>query len=181
MPAYRFWCLPDNPPQHPQALVAISYALTAQRQLTPPTRAVMDAAIALWRQHPQAGLICSTGDNQRLGVTNARVMAAYARDAGVPPERILEEDQSSNTYENLWYSWELAQQHGVRALTLVTYDLHTRRCVLTARYLNIPVTWVSARSATTGMAHRKPWFATRTSILLYEVLATVYSRLRGWL
>ncbi|MCW5849837.1 MAG: YdcF family protein [Anaerolineae bacterium] len=161
------------------AIVAVSYALDRRARLTPPTQAVMDRAIAEWQVQPDAWLIPSTGDNQRLGVTNARVMADYAVQHGVPAEYILEEDRSSNTWQNLAYSWALAQAHGADRLIVVAYDLHARRCHLAAVKLELPFTLVPATSRATGYAARKPWFAHRALIWLYETLATVYGRLTG--
>ncbi|MFN8471798.1 MAG: YdcF family protein [Anaerolineae bacterium] len=167
---------------HPaEAIVAISYALQDATTLTPPTRAVMDYAVALWKQRPDAWLIPSTGDNQRLGVTNARVMAAYAEARGVDAAHILEEDRSSNTWENLAYSWELARANGADCLTIVCYDLHVPRCALTARRQRIPCVVFGATSRATGHAARKPWFSSRASIAAYEIGATMYGRLRGHL
>lgn len=161
------------------AIVAISYALDRHARLTPPTQAVMDAAIALWRADPTAWLMSSTGDNQRLGVTNARVMADYAVAQGVPRDRILEEDCSRNTWQNLAFSWRLAQTHGASRLVLVCYDLHAPRCALAARKQDLPHSIVTATSTDTGHAHRKPWFSSRATIWLYEAGATLYGKLMG--
>ena len=161
------------------AIVAVSYALDRHARLTPPTQAVMDRAIAEWRAQPDAWLIPSTGDNQRLGVTNARVMADYAVHHGVSVECILEEDRSSNTWQNLAYSWGLAQAHGADRLIIVAYDLHEWRCRLVAVKQKLPFTLVTATSRATGYAARKPWFAHRGLIWLYETLATIYGRLTG--
>ncbi len=161
------------------AIVAVSYALDRRARLTPPTQAVMDRAVAAWHAQPDAWLIPSTGDNQRLGVTNARVMADYAVQHGVPRACILEEDRSSNTWQNLAYSWTLAQAHGGDRLLIVAYDLHARRCQLVAGRQRLPFSLVTATSRTTGYAARKPWFAHRGLIWLYETLATLYGRLTG--
>ncbi|MFN8498453.1 MAG: YdcF family protein [Anaerolineae bacterium] len=165
----------------PEAIVAVSYALQDAATLTPPTQAVMDRAIALWKEQPDAWLIPSTGDNQRLGVTNARVMAAYAIAQGVDGARIVAEDRSSNTWQNLAYSWAIARAHGADFLTIVCYDLHVPRCALTAKRQRIPCVVVGATSRATGRAARKPWFASRASIAAYEIGATLYGRLRAHL
>ena len=73
-----------------------------------------------------------TGDNQGLGVSNASVMAAYAIQLGVPIECIIEEDQSKNTYENLYNAQKIIKGQGYSQPTLVTLDLYTRRAVATA-------------------------------------------------
>ncbi len=60
-------------------------------------------------------------------------MAAYAVRLGVPAENVIEEDQSLNTYENLYNARQIIQERNFRQPTLVTLDLYTRRAVATAR------------------------------------------------
>src|SRR5574342_867920 len=100
----RFWTIEDNPPTHPGCFVIPSYALKDASLPTRPTRAQIELAFVWWKRFPQARLIMSTGDNQRLGIPNSRVMAEYAVSLGLPPGNVIEEDRSRNTYENLRYS-----------------------------------------------------------------------------
>ena len=65
----------------------------------------------------------STGDNQRLGIPNSKVMADYAVSLGLPRESVLEEDRSLNTYQNLLYSMEIINKQNFSQPTLVTLDL----------------------------------------------------------
>ena len=128
-------------------------------------------------------MIVSTGDNQGLGVTNAAVMAAYVAELGVPIDRIIEEDRSCNTFENLSNCLEIVRGAGYQQPTLVTHDLYTRRAVAIARAMGWPnLRWVSAVSRGEAAAGWK-FFQTysRPTILLYEVGASIYCRMRGWL
>ena len=123
-----------------------------------------------------------TGDNQRLGLTNASVMAAYAIRLGIPAENVIEEDQSLNTYENLYYAQQIMQKRNFRQPTLVTLDLYTRRAVATARNMGWEnFHWLSVYSSGEP-AHGYKWFQThsRFTLYLYEVLAMVYSKIVGW-
>jgi uncharacterized SAM-binding protein YcdF (DUF218 family) len=126
--------------------------------------------------------LVSTGDNQRLGITNAAVMAAYAISLGVPRERIIEEDRSHNTYENLLYSGQIIVRQGFRQPALVTLDLYTRRAVGTARKLGWPALyWLSVFSPGEPAAGYKALqTASRLTILCYELCAMAYSRVVGW-
>ncbi len=98
------WTIPDNPPSNPDCFVIPSYALKDHATPTKPTKAQIELAADWWKRFPNSSLIMCTGDNQRLGLSNASVMADYAVELGVPPANVIEEDQSLNTYENLYYA-----------------------------------------------------------------------------
>jgi vancomycin permeability regulator SanA len=178
----RFWILPDRPPSNPDCFVIPSYALKSRTEPNSPTKAEIELAREWWKRFPNAKLILSTGDNQGLGIPNSAVMAAYARRLGIPQPHIIEEDQSLNTYENLYYSARIMEREGLKHPTLVTLDLYTRRAVATARKLGMgDLCWLSAFSRGEP-AHGYKWLQThsRLTIFCYEVCAMIYSRLVGW-
>ncbi len=124
----------------------------------------------------------STGDNQRLGITNAKVMVEYAARLGIPRENLVEEDRSRNTYENLLYSLDIIRREGLRQPTLVTLDLYTRRAIATAKRLGWEnFYWLSVYSEGEP-AYGYKWLQThsRLTILCYEVAAMAYSKVVGW-
>lgn len=181
-PLERLWCITDRPPAQPDCFVIPSYALVSRTLPTAPTRAQIDLAIAWWKRFPASMIIMSTGDNQRLGVANSQVMVEYAREKGVPDANLVEEDRSLTTYQNLLYSREIVDKLGLRQPTLITLDLYTRRAVATARRMGWnEICWLSV------YAHGQPaygykWIQThsRATILLYEAVAMVWSRVVGW-
>ncbi|MBT3187533.1 MAG: YdcF family protein [Anaerolineae bacterium] len=124
--------IPDKLSQTPDCFVIPSYALKDHTRPTRPTINQIKLAISWWKRYPKATLLMCTGDNQGLGVSNASVMAAYAIQLGVPIECIIEEDQSKNTYENLYNAQKIIKGQGYSQPTLVTLDLYTRRAVATA-------------------------------------------------
>jgi uncharacterized SAM-binding protein YcdF (DUF218 family) len=176
------WTIPDRAPSNPGCFVIPSYALKDKSTPTRPTIAQIELAYGWWQRYPKSVLIMSTGDNQRLGVTNARVMVAYAEKLGMPQENLIEEDQSRNTYQNLWYSLEIIRDRGFQQPTLVTLDLYTRRAVATARKIGWgDFYWLSAYSQGEP-AYSYKYFQTysRLTLFLYEVVAYLYSMLMGW-
>ena len=182
LPFEKQWLVPDHPPSEPDCFVIPSYALKDHSTPTKPTIAEIELAADWWRRFPHASLIMCTGDNQRLGITNASVMAAYAVRLGVPSANVIEEDQSLNTYENLYYAQKIIQERNFRQPTLVTLDLYTRRAVATARKMGwTDFYWLSAYSRGEP-AYGYKWIQThsRFTLYLYEVLAMVYSKMAGW-
>lgn len=177
------WTVPDNPPPDPDCFVIPSYALKSRAGPTRPTRAEIELAYQWWQQFPNAVMIMSTGDNQGLGVTNAAVMSDYAVDLGVPRAFIIEEGRSRNTRENLAYSMEIIRAQGLAQPTLVTHDLYTRRAVATARALGWrDFYWLSAYAAgEPAYGYKYVQTYSRPTIFCYEVAATVFSKLVGWI
>ncbi|MBM3127608.1 MAG: YdcF family protein [Chloroflexi bacterium] len=179
----KFWTLPDRAPSNPDCLIVPSYALKDRATPTRPTRAQIELAAAWWRKFPRAHIVMCTGDNQGLGVTNARVMCEYALRLGVPRENLIEEDASRNTRENLFNAWRLAARQSARQPTLVTLDLYTRRAVATARkqgwrdfyWLSVYAEGESAYGLKAIQTH------SRATILCYEMIATMYSKVVGWI
>jgi uncharacterized SAM-binding protein YcdF (DUF218 family) len=181
-PFEKQWGIPDRPPPNPDCFVIPSYALKDRFTPTRPTIAEIELAADWWRRFPRSSLIMCTGDNQGLGVTNASVMAACAVRLGIPAANIIEEDQSLNTYENLYQARKIIQERSFRQPTLVTLDLYTRRAVATARKMGWrDVYWLSVYSRG-DPAYGYKWLQThsRFTLYLYEVLAMAYSKIVGW-
>lgn len=175
--------MPDRAPSNPDCLIIPSYALRNRALPTLPTRAPIELAAAWWRRFPRAQIVMCTGDNQGLGVTNARVMVEYAAQLGVPRANLIEEDASKNTWENLWNAWRIATRQHARQPTLVTLDLYTRRAVATARkqgwrdfyWLSVFAQGESAYGLKALQTH------SRATILCYEMIAMMYSKVVGWI
>ncbi len=176
------WCIADRPPSAPGCFVVPSYALRDAATPTRPTRAQIELAVDWWRRFQDAVIIMSTGDNQRLGVSNASVMASYAASLGVPTEQLIEEDRSINTHENLVECRRIVAARALQEPTLVTLDLYTRRAVAIAKKQAwSDLRWLSARSSGEPAAGwKRLQTRSRTTILCYEVAAMLYSRLVGW-
>ena len=178
----RFWTIDDNPPTNPGCFVIPSYALKDATLPTRPTRAEIELAVEWWKRFPQAKLIMSTGDNQRLGIHNSRVMADYAVSLGLPRESVIEENRSLTTHTNLLYSMQIIEERHLGQPTLVTLDLYTRRAVATARKTGWKdFYWLSVFSEGEP-AYGYKWIQTysRTTIFLYEVGAMIFSKIVGW-
>lgn len=147
------------------------------------TRAQIETAVSWQRRFPDAKVLFSTGDSQGLGIPDAVVMAAYARQLGLPTGAILLEERSRNTWENLAYSRQMIAELDLRQPTLVLYDLHARRVLAIARKMGWQdLYWLTAYSKGDG-AHGIKWLRTfsRQVMLLYELLGMVHGRWKGWL
>ena len=178
------WLLiPDNPPPNPDCFVIPSYAVKNRNTPTKPTRALIELACTWMKRSPHAKLIVSTGDNQNLGITNAKIMADYAVGLGIPRRNIIEEDRSKDTYENLIYSQEIIKKLDFKQPALILLDLYAKRAVATARKLGWKnLYWLSVYSEGEP-AYGYKWLQThsRATIFCYEIISLIYSKIVGWI
>lgn len=94
-------------------------------------------------------LIVSGGKGSDERLSEAEAMATYLVQAGFPEDRILKEEQSSTTEENLLFSAALMREmrpEGYRCV-VVTNDFHSYRAALIARDLGVPAQVVGSPTA----------------------------------
>lgn len=94
---------------------------------------------------PRAVFVVSGGQGDDEVRSEADAMADYLRGRGVPADRIVREDRSVNTGQNLRFSAALVDgtAPGHRA-TVVTSSFHVYRTTLLARRVGVPVHVVGA-------------------------------------
>lgn len=97
---------------------------------------------------PAPFIVVSGGQGPDEVVSEARAMADYLVAAGVPGERILLEDRSATTFENLAFSRDLmaARRPGSRCV-VVTSNYHVLRAALTARRAKVNGQVIGSRTA----------------------------------
>jgi uncharacterized SAM-binding protein YcdF (DUF218 family) len=181
MDLYRYLTIPNNPPITTDCFIVLSYAVENLKNPTLPTRTIIELTYEWWQKFPKAIVIMSTGDNQGLGIPNSRVMVDYGKRIGISNNMLFEEGKSWNTYDNLRFSEKIARRHKVKHITLVTYDLHTRRTVEVARKLGWKdFFWISVSSSgSPAYGIKKFQTYSRLTIFLYELMAYLYNFLRG--
>lgn len=98
----------------------------------------LEAAYAYLAQNPQACCVLSGGQGEGEEISEAACMYRYLTKKGIPAERLLCEEQSVNTEENLRFSKKLLEQQGMRGdITIVTSEFHAYRAAKTAERLGI--------------------------------------------
>ena len=83
--------------------------------LTPLLRGRVDRAIAFWKAQrettgKEAVLMPSGGQGSDEPIAEAEAMRRYLLEQGIPADRIVLEDKSRNTYQNMAYSRELIER-----------------------------------------------------------------------
>ena len=104
-------------------------------QVTPLLASRIEKGIAIYQKQPGCKLIMSGGQGPDELMAEGQAMADYALEQGIPAEDIVIENQSTNTEENLKFSYALMKP-GSR-FALVTNYYHVFRALLLAQQLKI--------------------------------------------
>ena len=133
-----------------------------------------------WRAVP---IVVSGGTNRTDRPAVASLMAHVLRSEGVPPEKIVQEAESRNTYENALFTAGILHGRGIREVLLVVDADSMLRAELCFRKQNIGV-------VPAPMGHRAvpnfdlmpSWGAVRgNEITLHELLGLAWYKFRGWI
>ncbi|MGE7694825.1 YdcF family protein [Lysinibacillus sp. NPDC094177] len=105
----------------------------------------LEEAVKYLKKYPNVKVIVSGGKGGDEDRTEASVMLKYLEDNGIDTNRILVEDQSTSTYENLLFSKELLPK-GTKEITIVSNDFHLKRAKYLAESLGFEVDVVAAKT-----------------------------------
>ena len=99
----------------------------------------LDRTLEFLQANPDKTVIVSGGQGADEAHTEASVMAQYLLARGAQPAQVIEEDQASNTRENLLFSAALADARGIDTsrVLIVTSDFHMCRAKYIARTLGM--------------------------------------------
>lgn len=96
----------------------------------------LDAAYAYLEENKEAMCILSGGMGKGEDISEAECMYRYLTGRGIEGERLIKEDVSTTTEENLLYSKELLEEYGLgNEITIVTSEFHEYRANATAEKL----------------------------------------------
>ncbi len=109
--------------------------LGAQVKKNGPSKALqyrLDAAFEYLEDHPDTCVIVSGGQGADEHISEAQGMYDYLVEKGISPKRIIREDKSRNTFQNLTFSAEYLNKEKDR-VGVVTNDFHVFRAVKIAK------------------------------------------------
>ncbi|MFO2548010.1 YdcF family protein [Alicyclobacillus cycloheptanicus] len=111
-----------------------------------PLVARLRAALHLYRHGYVRVLIVSGGRGEDETVAESSSMKRFLILNGVPPEVILEDRRSRDTWENLRNSMSLMQTYHLKTAVIITSDYHLPRALAVARQLGMNATGYAAWS-----------------------------------
>ncbi|MFN8376190.1 MAG: YdcF family protein [Anaerolineae bacterium] len=96
-----------------------------------------ELAAALYRQQRAPYVVVTGGENRYTGHNEANLYCEILVSAGVPPEKIIVENRSKNTLENVTFALPLIEQHlaldSMRTVLAVCKWMHSRRALMTLK------------------------------------------------
>jgi uncharacterized SAM-binding protein YcdF (DUF218 family) len=114
---------------------------------SPPLVARLRVALHLYRQGVVPAVIVSGGKGADETVSEATSMKRFLVFNGVPPDCVLEDRHSADTWENLRNSRALMERAGLKSAVIVTSDYHMPRALAVAKQLNMNVSGYAAYSS----------------------------------
>ncbi len=137
-----FWTMlaraaPANTGDKAPAAIIVLGSGTPNGKASPTLAARLDVGLQQAARFPSAVVVVSGGRDFSQSVTEAEVMGDYLRARGLAPARILQEDRSTSTRENLLFTKEMLRAHGLSVqspVQVVTSDFHTMRSGWIARH-----------------------------------------------
>lgn len=98
----------------------------------------MDAAFVYLQENPSALCILSGGQGPGEDISEAECMYRYLTEQGIESGRLLLEDKSVTTEENLLFSKEILNERGLgNRITIVTSEFHSYRAGIMAEKIGL--------------------------------------------
>ena len=128
----------------------------------------LEAARSYLLENPKAMCIVSGGQGNGESVTEASAMKEWLVREGISADRIMEEDRSLDTEENLRFSREILLENPEldESISIITNDFHMYRALSIAKSLDLEAGGISAPT---------PWWLYPT-----YVVREMYGILESW-
>lgn len=130
------------PDAGPRWILVPGYALY-KGQMTGILQRRLDTAILLLQEHPESRILV-TGGAPRKGPAEAQRMREYLLSRGIEDSRIMIEEKSASSYQNLLHCKALWEASGKPSVCLVTSSFHMLRMRMTAKHLHFPMDFIPA-------------------------------------
>lgn len=131
----------------------------------------LDEALGYLEQHPDMTVIVSGGQGSDEHDSEAAVMRDYLVDAGVDPDRILLEDQSHNTVQNITYSAQPMKENGLdleQGVLVVSNGFHLTRARMLWSRVTGEGAHLSTLAAPSSHAPSRLWMYIREPLALVK-------------
>ena len=106
----------------------------------------LQAAFDYLQQHPESRCILSGGQGPGESISEAECMYRYLTTRGIDPQRLVKEEKSTSTRENLLFSKALLAS-GEEKIIVITNEFHQYRAAKVAKELGLSVSAVNGRTA----------------------------------
>lgn len=131
----------------PIDLIVVLGAGLYRNQVTQMLAWRLDRAVVLYQNHHgEPYIVVSGGTGEGDKVSEAEAMKAYLIEQHIPEDRIILEDQSHSTFENLNNTKELINNQAFKHIAIVTSQFHVLRGLRFAQILNMHAVGAGSRT-----------------------------------
>lgn len=136
-------------------IIVLGSGITSE-EVPPLLKSRLDKAIEYFNKNPASKFILSGGQGHDEPVSEAFAMKKYLLSQNIPEEKIIMEDQSTTTYENMLFSkrlievdWASSSHQGKQEPVIIfsTNNYHVLRARLYARRVHLKAEGVGAPTA----------------------------------
>lgn len=141
-----------DPKKDKDFLIILGCSIRKDGTPTPLLKGRCDRAITFYRkQKEETGkeltFITSGGQGSSERISESASMKQYLLEQGIPEEKIIEEDRSANTFENMTFSKEIIQKRDPEGkVAFSTTNYHVFRSGLYARRVKLQAVGMGART-----------------------------------
>ena len=131
----------------------------------------LDKALTYLNDHDDMVIIVSGGQGPDEHTSEAAVMRDYLMQAGIDGQRILLEDQSHNTMQNITYSAQLMRSHGLepeQGVLIVSNGFHLTRARMLWERITGAEPWLSTLAAPSSHLPSRLWMYVREPLALVK-------------
>lgn len=128
----------------------------------------LNAAIEVLEENPEAVCIVSGGMGDGENISEAEAMRRYLLGKGIDEERIIKEDKSVSTFENISFSADILEKLGIKNnIVIVTNEFHQYRAYNFAKSLGLET---GAHSAHTKFANLANYWVREWAALFHQMV-----------
>ena len=135
--AISIWNYGNVDEKAPADVAIVLGAAISDGEVSPVYRERINHAITLYEEGTVDFIILTGGFGEGSYKSDSQVAKEYALSQDVPEERILIEEKSTITEENLEFSKEIMDENDLETAIIVSDPLHMKRAMLMAKDYNI--------------------------------------------
>jgi uncharacterized SAM-binding protein YcdF (DUF218 family) len=124
-------------PVKSDAIIVLGASVVGEDQPSPVLQERLNSALTLYRQYYAPVFILTGGQGEDEPIAEAEASQRYLESKGVPSAVMYLDNQSKNTWENLFNAKQIMQKQGMHTAIIVTDYYHQERAQLYARELGM--------------------------------------------
>lgn len=179
-PVCRLYEIREILPQNADCIVGLAAGLSSDGSASPMSRSIAERCVSLYFDGRASWLIF-TGGYSASGSTEAKAMAEIASKSGVPPERIMLEEQSMRTHHHPSRIEPMLERINARTLIVVSHHLHARRArAIFRKYYRSKSEMYFAKARSTFQITPQRRYSSQISCLVWNIGTHLLAKLKGW-